>query len=161
MFAPITLKALKPKPFSESPQTVGEHLKRARVQRGLSQPQVAALIGVDTATILNWEKSRTEPPVLSFPAILRFLGYYPYPEPQTIPERLLFLRRQNGWTIAEAARKLGVDPSTWGDWERGETILLRRHREQVAELLGLAVKAVHQEMSDRWNRAHVREIDQQ
>ncbi len=27
-------------------------------------------------------------------------------------------RRTKGWTIVQAAKKLGVDPTTWGDWER-------------------------------------------
>lgn len=108
-YVSATLRAPKPKLFSDNPQTVEEHIKRARMERGLFQRQAAALIGVDTVTFLNWEKNRTESPVLSFPAILRFLAYDPVPMPQTIPERLLAVHRKNGWSIALAARQLGVD----------------------------------------------------
>ncbi|HUY03722.1 MAG TPA: helix-turn-helix transcriptional regulator [Rhodocyclaceae bacterium] len=105
-------------PVLETPKTVGEHIKHVRLLRGLSQPKVAAHIGVDTATVLNWEKNRTEPPVATIPAILRFLGYDPYPEGKTLGERMLALRRTKGWTIREAASQLEVDVGTWGRWER-------------------------------------------
>lgn len=114
--------------------------------QGLSQPQTAAVIGVDTATVLNWEKDRTEPPVTSFPAILRFLGYDPYPDGQTIGERMFAKRRTMGWSIREAAHHFGVDEGTWGDWERGKRILFRRHRVLLAQLLALPTNEVILEM---------------
>jgi transcriptional regulator with XRE-family HTH domain len=71
------------------------------------------------------------------PAIVGFLGYDPFPPPATLAERLLQARRKNGWSTGEAASQLGVDRTTWQDWERGELILFRKHRAKVAELLGL------------------------
>jgi site-specific DNA recombinase len=153
-WVPVALKALKPKETNIEPQTPGEHIKRARVLRGLSQPQAAALIGVDTNTVLNWEKNRTEPPVSFIPSILRFLGYNPYPDGKTVSERLISKRRSMGWSINEAAQQFGVDEGTWGDWERGGTILFRQHRNQIAELLEVPVGAVRQKMADQWNRVH-------
>jgi DNA-binding XRE family transcriptional regulator len=116
---PLKEKKPKPKPYAESPQTIGEHLKRTRLIRGLTQAQAAAIIGVSSFTIINWEKDRTQPPVEASPAILSFLGYDPFPLPETLPERLLAKRRVMGWTIAEAAHRLGVDGETWGAWEFG------------------------------------------
>ena len=46
--------------------------------------------------------------------ILAFLGYDPFPNPAKFSEQLAALRRTRGWTIKEAARKLGVDGGTWG-----------------------------------------------
>jgi transcriptional regulator with XRE-family HTH domain len=71
---PIRLKAQKPKPFPEEPQTLGEHIKRCRLLRKLTQKQAAKLLGVSPFTVLNWEKNKTIPPVQTIPAILRFLG---------------------------------------------------------------------------------------
>ena len=102
---------------------------------GLMQKEVAKLLGVNTWTILNWEKSRTEPPIAVIPAIVRFLGYEPFPKPETLPQCLLAKRREKGWSIKEAAKVVGVDPGTWGNWERGKLILYRKHRELVAQLL--------------------------
>jgi transcriptional regulator with XRE-family HTH domain len=110
---------LSPKPFAKAPQTLGEHIKLSRLQSKLTQKQAAKLLGVGLYTVLNWEKNRTTTPVQAIPAIFRFLGYDPFPQPRNLPERLLAKRREMGWTIQEAARELGVDEGTWGAWERG------------------------------------------
>lgn len=125
---PLRFKALIPKPYSESPRTLGEHLKRARLMRGLKQRDLAALIGTDLYTVINWEKDRTKPPVCHVPGIIAFLGYDPFPPPQTLSEHMLAKRRAMGWSIAEAARRLGVDQSTWGAWERGGVVQWPRYQ---------------------------------
>jgi transcriptional regulator with XRE-family HTH domain len=153
---PITLKALKPKESDFEPETMGEHVKKRRLELGLTQNRAAERLGVNSWTILNWERGHTEPPTESMPAITWFLGYDPYPEPKNIPERLLAKRREMGWSIKEAARQVGVDAGTWGAWERGETILFRKHRALIARLLGLSAKEVFTEMADQWNRSHQR-----
>ena len=108
-FVPITLKALKPKETDFEPQTLGEHVRKRRLELRLTQKQAAKRLGVNPWTVLNWEKDHTEPPIESMPTIIRFLGYDPFPEPKNIPERLLTKRRAMGWSIREAARRLGVD----------------------------------------------------
>ncbi len=132
------------------PRTLGEHLKRCRLQRKLSQIKAAQILGVNPDTILNWENGHTEPPVETVPALIQFLGYDPFPVPKTLPERLLAKRRAMGWSIRKAARKLGVEPGAWRDWEQGKVILFRDHRAAVAQLLGLAVGKLDREMAARW-----------
>jgi transcriptional regulator with XRE-family HTH domain len=122
----------------------------------LTQNEAARLLGVSVWTLLNWEKGHAKPPIESMPAILQWLGEDPYPEAKTLPERMLAKRRAMGWSIQEAARQLGVEEGTWGAWERGETILFRKHRLLVARLLGLPGEEIHREMGDRWNRSHAR-----
>jgi transcriptional regulator with XRE-family HTH domain len=153
-FVPITLKALKPKETDFEPETLGEHVRKRRLELWLTQKQAAERLGVNPWTVLNWEKDHTEPPIESMPAIIRFLGYDPFPAPKTIPERLRAKRRAMGWSIKEAALQLGVDEGTWGAWERGATILFRKHRVLVAQLLGLPAEEIHREMCNRWNRSH-------
>lgn len=155
---PVRLKCLKPKEPESEPETLGEHLKRARRYRQLTQKEAAQRLGVNAATILNWEKARTRTPVEVTPAVLAFLGYDPFPAPKTLPERLLAKRRTMGWSIREAARQLGIEPSTWADWEHGKTILFRKHRTLVAQLLGMLVDEVDQEMGTRWVRSHGEEM---
>jgi transcriptional regulator with XRE-family HTH domain len=110
---------LRTKPFADPPKTLGEHIKRCRLTRRLTQKQAAKLLGVSAYTVLNWEKNRTTHPTSSIPAILRFLGYDPFPAPRSLSERLLAVRRKMGWSIREAARQTGVDEGTWGAWESG------------------------------------------
>ena len=136
-FGPITLKALKPKETDFEPQTLGEHVRKRRLELRLTQKQAAERLGVNPWTVLNWEKDHTEPPIESMPTIIRFLDYDPFPVAKNIPERLLATRRAMGWSIKEAAWQLGVDEGTWGAWEQGKTILFRRHRLLVARLVDL------------------------
>lgn len=154
---PIRLKALKPKETDFEPQTLGEHLRKRRLELRLTQNQAAHRLGVNPWTVLNWEKGHTEPPVGSVGTIRRFLGYDPFPAPRTLPERLLAKRRDMGWSVREAARRVGIDPGTWSDWERGGAILFRHHRNLVARLLEIVAESVDQQMRSRWSGSHKRE----
>ena len=134
---------------------MGEHVRKRRLELGLTQSQAAEQLGASPWTVLNWEKDHTEPPIESMPVIIRFLGYDPFPEPKNIPERLLAKRRTMGWSIKEAARQLGVDEGTWRNWEHGGGVILyRNHRLLVARLLDLPEGEVNQDMRVRWNRLH-------
>lgn len=84
---------------------------------GLLQRQVADIIGVDKATIESWELTARIPNVRAWPAVLEFLGYDPRPVGTTIGERLRRHRKGLGLSGAEAAKSIGVDPSTISKWE--------------------------------------------
>jgi transcriptional regulator with XRE-family HTH domain len=109
----------------------------------------AEALSVDPITVLNWEKGKTKPVIRSLPAIFAFLGYIPAAQSATVGERLLHFRQRHGWSVQAAAQHLGVDPTTWGDWERGELILFRKHRSAVALLLGLNEQELADEMLAR------------
>lgn len=103
----------------------------------LTQEEACVLLGhVCVETLINWEKDRTEPPITCMPAIRRFLGYDPFPEPKTLGERMRAKRRIMGWTIEEAAKQIGVDGSTWGTWERTGVVRWRRYLYLLEEFLG-------------------------
>lgn len=133
--------------YDFEPITLGDHIRKKRLQLGLFQREVAKQLEVNAWTILNWEKGKTEVPIGSFPAVLRFLGNDPFPEPETVSQHLLSKRRAMGWTIREAAQTIGVDPGTWGRWERGNPILYRKHRVLMAQLLGLSADALNNDVA--------------
>lgn len=108
----MTLKALRPKDYSETPQTLAEHLKKRRRQLHLLQREVAELMGVSKATVVNWENGKAEPTSAQFRPILDFLGYDPSAEGKTLSERVTGKQRQLGVTLAQIARHLGWDPGT-------------------------------------------------
>lgn len=124
---------------------------------GFTQKEIADQIGVNSWTILNWEKGHTEPPIAAMPAITGFLGYNPFPEPKSLPQHLLAKRQEMGWSIKDAAEAVGVDSGTWGNWERGQTILYRQHRAFVAQFLDLSADTLNKEMASRWNQSHKHE----
>jgi DNA-binding XRE family transcriptional regulator len=60
---------------AEEPKTLGEHLRKRRMDLGLRQSDVAAWIGVGTQTVNYWENNRFMPEVL--PCIPR--EQFPWP----------------------------------------------------------------------------------
>ena len=79
----------------------------------------APLAGVDVKTWMWWERDEHKPTVGQYPAIIRYLGHEPWPEPVTLGERLLAQRRRRGLSIKAAAIETGVDEGTFGRWEGG------------------------------------------
>jgi transcriptional regulator with XRE-family HTH domain len=71
----VRLQAQKP-PLAAYPRelrTLGDHLRRRRLDLGLLQREVAEQLGVDATTVYNWERHRTEPAVRLILQIMRFL----------------------------------------------------------------------------------------
>ena len=121
-FCHVELRAQKPKSehYPKEINTLGDHLRARRLDLELLQKQVAEQIGVNGATITNWERNESTPIVRYMPAINRFLGYDPTPAASTLPERLAAIRRELGLTQRKMAERLGVDPSTLQGWEAGD-----------------------------------------
>lgn len=134
-FIRISLKSLRREDFDFKPTTIGEHILRQRRSLQISQSEAANRMRVNAWTVLNWEKGHTEPPTTSCKVIVGFLGYDPYPVPQTLPERMLAVRRRQGWTIGAAAFGLGVDPSSWTMWERTGRVPWARYRDRLETFL--------------------------
>ena len=84
------------------------------------QKEVAPRLGINKATVHNWENNVSQPDLAYMPAIIEFLGYNPLPPATTLAERLVRGRTSLGLTQKEAARRMGVDPTTLARWERGE-----------------------------------------
>jgi DNA-binding transcriptional regulator YiaG len=87
---------------------------------------LAGAFGCSKDTIRNYEAGRSMPEVRHWPAVLRFLGYDPRPEPASWPERLRFVREGRGLTQGELASLLGVDIRTVNAWEKGHGRPARR-----------------------------------
>jgi len=54
------------------------------------------------------------------PGMFALLGYDPRLTPQRISGEILAFGRAHGVSLSQAARMIGVDPSTLARWERGE-----------------------------------------
>jgi DNA-binding XRE family transcriptional regulator len=75
-FLPLCRKRLtcpKRRP-SEAPRTLGERLRTWRLERGLEQRDVAAMLGVQPATVGRWERDQKRPAIKLMPGVLRLPG---------------------------------------------------------------------------------------
>ncbi len=117
-----TLHAGKPNPqgYPALPRSLGEHIKRRRLELSLFQRDVGRQVGCDESSVLNWEKGRNEPELKFIPAILAFLGYDPRPPSQSVGQCLVRYRESRGWSQKRLARELDVDPTTLSRWELGK-----------------------------------------
>ncbi|MCB9284582.1 MAG: helix-turn-helix transcriptional regulator [Lewinellaceae bacterium] len=82
----VTLWAKKPvnPAYPAELNTLGDHLRKTRLDRGLSQPEVARILKVATDTITGWELNRNQPSLKHTKAITDFLGYIPF-EAENLP----------------------------------------------------------------------------
>jgi DNA-binding transcriptional regulator YiaG len=124
--------------YPDRPKTVGQHLRKRRLDLGLMQSQVARTLGVHTETLKNWERGVNVPAGRVIPEIIRFLGHDPFPEPESLAERIVQYRRTNGLTQAGFARVLGINPDTLGGWERGCRRPTKTHMSRLLAVLGQA-----------------------
>jgi transcriptional regulator with XRE-family HTH domain len=115
----LRLRAKKPvnKRYPRELKTIGDHIRKRRLDLGLQQTQVALLICVDKTTIMNWERGHRTPAIRHIPAIIRFLGYLPFAAGDSLPERLRAYRRVHGISRKKLAGMLNVDEGTLWRWE--------------------------------------------
>jgi transcriptional regulator with XRE-family HTH domain len=101
--------------------TIGDHIRRRRIDLDLTQKEVARKIGVNPSTILLWEHGRTEPAVRHVPRIVSFLGHNPLPVGGSFPEQLCGARIRLGLSQRKLAEMLDVDEGTVRRWESGRS----------------------------------------
>ena len=120
-FCHRTLSAEKPTTYGypAAPQTLGEHVRKRRMDLGLSQQQLADRLGVNRGSVENWEYDNTVPHLRVLPKVIDFLGFDPRTPGVTIGERLKHKREQLGLRCEEIAEVFGVNPGTIHLWEAG------------------------------------------
>lgn len=82
-----------PRSYPQVLATIGDHLRRRRLDLGLLQRAVAERLGANPLTVTNWETGRTNPVIRFLPQIIRFLGYSPVPESADLGDRIRAGRR--------------------------------------------------------------------
>ena len=64
--------------YPTTPKTIGEMIRKRRLDLNLRQVDVANSIGCNETTVVNWEKNHTEPRITYLDAVVAFLGYDPF-----------------------------------------------------------------------------------
>lgn len=106
--------------YIENPDYVGGKIKNKRMEQGLTQEQTARHLGVERNCIIDWENKHTDPPVEYYPAIIRFLGYFPFPvNVNTTEGKVKYYRFINGLSQENMAKIYGIASATICRLENG------------------------------------------
>jgi len=124
-FCSVTLNSKKPQnpAYPKVLATLGDHIRKRRLDLGLWQKDVAASLGVTVSAVTNWELNRVTPYFTYLPKIIAFLEYVPSPYDKigdTIVEKMRLYRLTRGLSLEKFAKLVGVDESSVAKCERGE-----------------------------------------
>jgi transcriptional regulator with XRE-family HTH domain len=115
----LTTKKLPNPAYPKQLITLGDHIRKRRLDLGMHQKDVAARVNATTSTVTNWEKGRTSPRLYFLPRVFKFLGYIPDTNTDTsMGEQIREYRRVNGLNVKKMSFQLGVDPGTVSRWEK-------------------------------------------
>ncbi len=114
--------------------TIGEHVRKRRMDLGLFQREVAARIGVTEATVWGWEHGR-EPELRSMPKIIEFLGYVPFECPDDPLGKLRYFKRVNGLSFKRLGVLMGKDHEQLEDWFKEKYKPCKRNIESIVQFL--------------------------
>lgn len=110
-----------------NPSTLGEHIRKRRIELRLLQIEAAAEIGVTESTVWNWEHG-TQPELRYMPKIIRFLGYAPFNCPEDTIEKLNYFKTVRGLSYERLGSLMGRSPEQLTDW------ITRRHKPHACSL---------------------------
>ena len=130
--------APKPHPdgYPSHPVTIGEHLRKRRMDLGLYQAEVARRLQVSNDCLCYWENGRNVPRLYQYPSIIAFLGYYPFDhETSTFGGKIKKYKYEQGLSNEKLAKVLRVDEGTVANWERNKRLPLTRSMDKVLSVI--------------------------
>ena len=127
---------IPPKGYPANPSTIGEHIRKKRLDGNLILSDLAKIVGVSESTIWNWENG-TLPGVKHVPSIIRYLGYVPFDRPRNIciSEKLRYYKLIKGLTIKQLAKEIGCHHEQLMDWMSGKIRPSKRNLEIIEKFV--------------------------
>jgi transcriptional regulator with XRE-family HTH domain len=100
-------------------KTIGDHIRKWRMDNHLLQKDVAEILGVCEDTIVGWEMRGTEPSIGQMPGIIKVIGYLPLKiDVSTFGGRIRYYRYVHGISQEDLAKELGLNESTIFHYEK-------------------------------------------
>jgi transcriptional regulator with XRE-family HTH domain len=133
---PIVLTCTKPSKIPQILVSIGDHLRKKRIEQHLTQLEVSKLLRVEENTICNWEMNQSRPRLYLLPKVIEFLGYKPFDLPEeTIGDKIKAYRKEHGLSQRKLAKLLSVDQTTIRDWERNKHKPSKKLFSTISEIL--------------------------
>ncbi|MDM1048335.1 helix-turn-helix transcriptional regulator [Sphingobacterium hotanense] len=123
--------------YPQNPTTIGEHLRKKRIDSDLSQAELAKILGVSTDCLTYWENNRSSPQITYYPRIHHFLGFYTTTFNETkFCDLLRSYRWKDGFSFRALGSLLKVDATTVRAWEKGLSLPSRKMNEKLVAVFG-------------------------
>ena len=128
----------RPRPgYPKELKTLGDHLKRRRLDQGLTQKEAGEQLGVSPGSVQNWETGGTSIEVRYYPVLIEFLKYNPLPPAETLGQAIRRARLSRGWPRKRLAAECDVDEVTVKRIELGTPGMMTRSWKVVCDALGI------------------------
>lgn len=126
----------KPDGYPTELMTIGDHIKKKRLDLSISQAKVAHSLGLNENTIAQWELNHKKPLISFMPKIVSFLGYVPLIgiDKGTLRGKVISYRTKHGITQKELAKLITIDSMAIKALEKGKAIL-PKHEERIKNFL--------------------------
>jgi len=124
LFPNLNLRGKRPVyPHPDYPKelkTLGDHIRKVRLDKKLTQLDLAKIMGVSDTSVNMWEKKARFPNISLYPPIIQFLGYDPlYLSDGSVRSKLENYRRKHGLTYKQVAKIAGIGKETMYNFIRG------------------------------------------
>jgi len=101
-------------------ETIGDHIKKKRLEEGLTRRELAEKLGTTFYAVRGWELEQKTPNVKLMPKIVGFLGYKPWDDlSESFEGKVQLYCKLNGLTKKDLADQVGVHPETVYKWLNG------------------------------------------
>ena len=122
---PIHISTASPYPYH--PNTLGDHLRKRRLDLGLTQKQLAEdVLHTSISNVRNWELNYRSTSLQFRKKVYEFIGFCPCDVSLPLGLRLRERRENLGLSIRRLSQILQLDPCTIASWERGEHEPIKR-----------------------------------
>jgi transcriptional regulator with XRE-family HTH domain len=102
----------------------------------LLQEDVASILEISVCSLSNWENNASVPQINYGPKIIAFLGFNPFKvQGEGLGARIRRYRFEHGLNLEQLGDLVGVDGTSVGAWESGESIPLKKTLDRLDELL--------------------------
>lgn len=134
---PLDLRTQRPlnSAYPKEIRTLGDHIRKKRIDLGLLQRDIARMLGVSKAVVWQWETNYTSVQTYLIPRVVEFLGYTPWGAPMNFGQWFQMVRRTLGLSRKRLGRYQHIDESTLWRLESGKSEPTRQTEERLRALL--------------------------
>ncbi len=139
-FFSASLTARRPTPagIPEECRTLGDHIRKARIERGEYQTDLAKLFRVTPDTVTCWELNRNKVGRINYPVIKRYLGYLPEEYELTeLAYKLVYYRWKHDLSMQRLAKIIGVDYTCIQSAEHGKENFQKRTLNRITTFFNI------------------------